>query len=310
MKKVIKIIIAVILCIILVAGIVIGGIFVSRMSLKNVELPENFQENLEKDAFENDSDIRVMSSNLLVHFNSWGGKPVKPRAKIYVNMLEEYKPDVIGIQECSDAWYSALVKNLPDGYKMLNPFKLSITCSMTGMIYNEETLDLIDYGYFTYTEKDNPRLRIVNWGVFKDKETGKTFAATNTHFSLIVGGREEETEAVMKSQVSEISAFIDKLNKEYNCPVIAVGDYNTMENRPETKPSDVPQIYESLCEEFNDAKYIAEKTVTGPEVDFDFPSYDHIFICGDVEVETFALLAYDYMTPASDHYPIFADINI
>lgn len=35
-----------------------------------------------------------------------------------------------------------------------------------------------------------------------------------------------------------------------------------------------------------------------------------IFIKGNAETETFALLSYGYLSNMSDHYPIFADINI
>ena len=59
-----------------------------------------------------------MSSNLLVHYKSWGGKPVKPRGDRYTKMIEAYKPDVIGVQEMSEEWFAVLCRHLPKNYKI------------------------------------------------------------------------------------------------------------------------------------------------------------------------------------------------
>lgn len=55
-----------------------------------------------------------MSSNLLVQYKSWGGKPAKPRAPKYIKQIKNHKPDIVGIHEMSGEWYSTINNNLPD----------------------------------------------------------------------------------------------------------------------------------------------------------------------------------------------------
>lgn len=310
MNKWVKRILIALLCLILVILIVFGIVFLVRGNLKGQEMPEGVKEKIVQDAFDNEEDVRIMSSNLLVHYKSWGGTPAKPRAVLYKSLVEEYKPDVIGLQEMSDSWYCILMNNLPKGYKMIKPFSTGAFVRMTAMVYNSNTLDLIDSGDFAYEECENPRLRRVVWAVFKEKESGKTFAVTNTHFSLLFKDKEEEFTDVMRSQSKELSNFIYELNSKYNCPVFAVGDYNTMEDLPEAKPVDIPEIYKFLASQFADTKPEAETKLSGDKVNYEYPAWDHIFRYGDAETKTFCLLSHDYFSEISDHYSIFADIEL
>lgn len=310
MKKKIKIVLSVILCLALLIVCVPTGIYLVRGNYSSAQLPSGFEEELEAKAFDNSADVRIMSSNLLVNYKSWGGTPAKPRAKQFVKMTEAYAPDVIGMQEMSDGWYCLLRNNLPKNYKMLFPLTTGAFVRMTALVYNSDTLKLIDSGNFKYENGDNPRLRRVVWGVFEVKETGKTFAVTTTHFDLLRDGREEELTKVMRSQRDELSAEINRLAEKYNCSVFATGDFNSMEDTPQTNPIDIPEIYNSLADEFTDAKFACENKVCGDMQTWDYPSYDHIFVCGNASVNTFALLSYNCFADMSDHFPIFADICI
>lgn len=310
MKKTIKIVLCVFVIICVIIATVLSVVYFSRGSLKNTVIPDEFSQGLAEKSFENTADIRIMSSNLLVHYDSWGGKPAKPRAKQFIKLVEAYKPDVIGVQELCDSWYCCVKHNLPDGYKMLYPFSTGAFVRMTAMIYNSNTLNLVESGNFAYEQGDNPRLRRVVWAVFEIKKTGEQFAVTNTHLDLLREGREEELTLVMKSQALELSECIENLSQNYDCPVVSVGDFNTMEDTPYTNPIDIPDIYNTLAGKYTDAKFSSKKQVFGNAQEWDYPSYDHIFINGGANAEVFALLSYDYLTDMSDHYPIFADISI
>lgn len=310
MKNKKKIILSVVGCFAVLVSCVPTAVYFMRGNYSSVNLPDGFEDELVSYAFENNADVRIMSSNLLVHYDSWGGLPAKPRAKKYVQLIKTYMPDVVGIQEMCDSWYCLLRNNLPKNYKMLNPVSNGVFVRMTAMIYNSDTLKLIDSGNFKYSQGDNPRLRRVVWGVFEVKSSGKRFAVTNTHFDLLRDGREEELTAVMKSQAEELGAKIDEINKTYSCPVFSAGDYNTMENTPETRPIDIPEIYDYLASRFTDAKFNCAGEICGDMQNWDELSYDHIFIKGDASADTFALLSYNCLSDMSDHYPIFADMKI
>ena len=303
----IKIFLSIIACLCLIAAVVPYSVYTARGNIGNISLPSDFESRLKSDAFENTADVRIMSSNLLVHYESWGGLPAKPRAAKYIEMLKTYAPDVIGIQELCDSWYCCVKNNLPDGYKMLYPFSTGAFVRMTAMVYNSNTLDLIEQGNFAYEQKDNPRLRRVVWAVFEVKATGKQFAVTNTHFDLLRDGREAELTEVMKSQTDELLKCVDEIAEKYDCPVFSVGDFNTMEDTEYTKPIDIPEIYNSLADRLCDTKFSSENQICGTEQVWNYPSYDHIFLKGNAKVSSFCLMSYDYLTDMSDHYPVFAD---
>lgn len=308
MKRKFKILFSVIVCFCLLVTIIPYTVYSVRGRLDHDDLPENFEQNILSQAFENAADVRIMSSNLLVHYKSWGGLPAKPRANRFIGMLNAYKPDVIGVQELSDEWYCCIKNNLPEGYKMLYPVSTGTFVRMTAMLYNADVLDLIDSGNFAYEINDNPRLRRVVWAVFEVKATGKQFAVTNTHFDLLREGREDELTQVMNSQASELLSCVDNLSDEYNCPVFSIGDFNTMEDTAQTRPIDIPEIYNKLSQKLTDTKFVSENRIYGSEQNWDYPSYDHIFSNGNADVKAFCIMSYDYLTDMSDHYPIFADI--
>lgn len=161
MKKKTKMILSIILSFCLIVSLVPTAIYFIRGNYSSAALPDGFENSVSFDAFENTADARIMSTNLLVRYASWGGLPAKPRARQYIELLKAYSPDVVGIQEMCDSWYCLLKNNLPDNYKMLFPFSDGVFVRMTSMIYNSDTLTLIDSGNFKYSQGDNPRLRRV-----------------------------------------------------------------------------------------------------------------------------------------------------
>ncbi|MDE5670990.1 MAG: hypothetical protein K2I14_05975 [Eubacterium sp.] len=291
------------------AVIALAYVYNDKGNISEVQLPQNFESSLYDDAFENTGEIRIMSSNLLVDYKSWGGTPAKPRAMKYLALLDAYKPDVIGVQEFCENWYCAVNHNLPDGYKLVNPLATGLFFRMTAMIYNSDTLKLIESSSFSY-EMGDPRLRRVVWAVFEDKETGKRFAVTNTHLDLLREGQYEELTNVMRSQRDELLNCIEELSKRFDCPVFSAGDYNTAEDTPYTKEADIPEIYNSLAEKLVDTKFAGKNQVCGPERGWNSMSYDHIFMKGNAEINSFCLMSYDYLTDMSDHYTIFADVTL
>ncbi len=284
-------------------------IYEDKGNISEINLPKSFEIEMADDAFENAGEIRIMSSNLLVDYKSWGGLPAKPRAKKYIALLDAYKPDVIGVQEFCENWFCAVNYNLPDGYKIINPLTTGMLFRMSAMIYNSDTLKLIKSDSFSY-EMGDPRLRRVVWAVFEDRATGKRFAVTNTHLDLLRDGQEEELANVMRSQRDELLNCIDEITESFDCPVFAVGDYNTAEDTYSTREVDIPEIYNSLAKKLIDTKFVSKNQVCGSEREWLFPSYDHIFMKGNAEINSFCLMSYDYLTDMSDHYMIFADISL
>lgn len=311
MKKFLKIAIGAVASLLVIGIVGAMSFYFVRGNIKKIELPADFSKGIAVADASRDAttDARIMSANLLVHYESWGGTPAKPRAKMFWSMIDKYKPDVVGLQEVSDEWFSCLQQNKGD-YRIISPLDTGIKIKMTALMYNSATVELVEQGKLTYSQGDNPRLRRVVWGLFKNKSDGKRYIATSTHFDLVREGKEDAQLAIMESQADELFKLVSELSQKYDCPVFATGDYNAMENGNQNGVFDAPSIYEKLAGQLKDTKYIAEKQSCGDAFPLETAVYDHIFLKGNATVNQYKLLSESYMLPVSDHFFIFSDVLI
>ncbi len=298
--------------IIAAAIVTVPTVFAVRGSISGEPVTQEFTDGLAQQdaALAGDATTRIMSSNLLVHYASWGGEPVKPRAKMYVSVIEKYKPDVVGLQEICGSWFACLYHNLPDGYKFIDPLTTGLFVHMTSMIYNANTLNLLESDQIVYSKGDNPRLRRVVWALFERKDNGQKFIVTSTHLDLIRENQEQEELDVMTAQADELIALVNDLGSKYNCPVFSTGDFNAKEDGRQNGTYDAPEIYTKLSGALTDTKTIAEQKKAGADYSIDEPTYDHIFLHGEAAIRQFQILSQPYLTPMSDHYSIFIDASL
>lgn len=311
MKRVMKMV-AIILCVIIVLGIsgTVLGTHI-RGGIDKYSLPDGFDQAMQQvDSTKQDDEVRIMTSNLLVHYKSWGGTDARPRAKMFFETVHTYQPDVIGVQEVSDQWYDCLMRN-KGNYEMLYPVSTGALMRMTALMYNADTLNLIDKGQMKYDEGNDARLRRAVWGIFESKETGKQFAVISTHFDCIRENEEEIMLSYMKTQVKQINEISDNIKEEYGVPVFCVGDFNTMNQGEGVNPiMDAPEIYEELCLTLTDTRLVAQEKANGDALDADAPTWDHIFLNGEAQINRYAIVSPQALSEMSDHYPIFADVKI
>lgn len=316
MKKKVKTALLILLCFAVVAAAGGFSVYMIRGDLSGQTLPQDTAADLKAAdaALTQGAEVRILSSNLLVHYKSWGGTPAKPRAKMFAAVVDTYRPDVIGIQEMCDAWYCLLRRNLPDGYKMLYPLSSGVFVRMTALVYNADTLTLLEQGQHIYTQATNPRLRRAVWGLFEVKATGRRFVAVTTHLDLLHEGAEKAELPVMQSEAQELVQLLQTLAEDYSCPVFATGDFNAKEPSAKTKDVDAPSVYTYLSEQLQDVKYAAKSSVCGSGADLSHPTYDHIFLCentpGSAEILKYGYLSDKSLQAMSDHYPIFADVRL
>ncbi len=285
------------------------GIISIRGDYDEYIIPNGFEESINQaDTFRSDDTYaRIMSSNLLANYESWGGTDAHKRAKMFSYILDAYKPDVVAVQEMSDQWYCCLTKNR-GSYRLVYPISSGAMFHMTGLLYNSDTVTLLDYGRMEYTQGDNKKLRRVVWGFFEDNETKKQYVVTSTHFDLVREGKEKEELSVMNTQASEQLDIALELEKRFDCPVISAGDFNAMDDGGYDNQYFAPTVYNTIAETLTDTKYIAETKTDGDARDVDKPTFDHIFLKGDATVNRYSIISDSVMSQMSDHYPIFADI--
>lgn len=284
-----------------------------RTDLSGQSLSSEFTKGIEQSGgFEltDGADIRIMSANILVRYKGWGGTPVKSRALMFAEVLNKYKPDVAAIQEACSDWHKCIEKTVGDTYEFVQPRFNLFRTSLTTMIYNKNTLNLVDSGRVKYSQGDGPQHRAITWAVFETKEDGKRFAAISTHFDLLRLKDTEKEYDIIFSQAEELFAFIDELSKKYDCPVFSAGDYNACETQGDIGEAAGVLIYEKVAEKLSDVKYMTENRIYGSEIGEKDPCWDHIFLSGNAEIKAFRILSDSYLSPLSDHYPIYADISL
>lgn len=269
-----------------------------------VVFPDNVNELIgaENSELAESSNVRIMSANVLVHIKGWGGTPVLPRAQVFSQMLNHYLPDVVALQEFCRDWYRLLPPLIEENYQLVDTKKSDYTT----MIYNKNTLNMIDSGVLRYSKESNKNCRFVVWAVFEKKDTGERFSVTSTHWDF---GMEDKKVEMRNTQIAELNDLVKKLNSQYNAPVFACGDFNCFENDKNNGADSYQKFVE--VSGTKDAKFIDGITLNiGKATTFEEESWDHIFVTNNTEIKSFTILAEDYSKEFSDHYPIFVDAKI
>lgn len=255
-----------------------------------------------------DADIRVMSFNILSE--EWTAEAVmEPRILGVIGTIYFYMPDVIGIQEVSTKWYGVLRSYLGDDYEFINSdLRGTKDNNYTALAYNKKTVKLLKSDLYTYSVYNSWRLRVVNFGLFELKSTGKQFGVTNTHFNANHNNRDHTPERT--TQATEFVAKIKEYQTKYKCPIIMTGDFNS---KDETVPYGVIVKDGTIKEAKFTAKVKGKICLTyhglGSSPASGTSSIDHIFHTTDITPMYYTTLVDSVLDITSDHNPIFADFK-
>ncbi len=247
-------------------------------------------------------------------------------------LLEGEKIDIAGLQEVSPSWYSNITQQLPSQYSALRQASNNDTdtIGLPVIIYDNTKYELLESGYY-YLAPDGPAdpvlgwdaglCRMLNWGVFREKETGVIFFFNATHYDHAGTQAREESAKLTIKKTSEI---VEKIKETYGIrevPVLLTGDFNNRDTAPAIK---------TLKTYFADAKFSATGETTG----VDLSTYFGFYYCADqanlktgkvidfifhtpetVAVDTFKLIPTNtnlcpYGAFISDHCAIVANVTI
>ena len=270
-----------------------------------------FNEQIKKDNLilkKSENEVRIMTLNLLAHYKSWGGKPVEERSDIFFSIRDGYSPDVLGLQEMCSDWYNEINKQ-KSNYKFISPLKTAFPQKMTAILYNSDTIELIDSGSITFSDCWNFKSRRAVWGVFRHKTINKIFTVVNTHLSFLEE-LEEENFFTQTCQVNELYSVTQFLELQYPYPIFVIGDFNTKRRVSYQKSVINSGSYGILNSLYTDSEDVAKNKFCGENFNFNNTLIDHIFIKGDVIVKNLSLLSQNCFSSLSDHYPLFADIKL
>lgn len=255
------------------------------------------------------ADIRVMSYNIL--HPDWNDRiPIKGRDQNFLNIMQYYMPDVVGLQEAGAKWQRFWTPHLIDTGIYAAACRQShaegFSFSTTTFLYNPKTVKLIDE--YILDIIPNHVTRVVAVAVFETIADGTRFAVTNIHPAPSNAPEEyaQHFEKIFEFTLAEQAKYAD-------IPVIMVGDYNTDE---------AFEMYQTIMTTLNvkDAKFEADvlvrdhatyvgwmDEVLNPDRDY---CVDHIFVDDKVDVKLFNVVVDLDAKNTADHLPVYADIDL
>ena len=247
--------------------------------------------------------MRVMSFNVLCR--DWA-----PRVQPVTDVIRAYAPDVFGLQEAHADWMDAVCAAFPDyAYVGVGRNDGKREGEFSPVFYRKDRFSLLDSGSFWLSETpdvpgkgwDAACIRICSWAKLEDKTNGKSFAAMNTHLDHRGPVAAENGMALILSRAAQFGEL----------PVLLTGDFNSF---PDSAP-----YRRAISSGFSDARDIApvrDDLYTfhnfGDPNDNAFQKIiDYIFVKNCKSVESFRVVTDrpDGFLP-SDHYPVFAAVNI
>lgn len=301
MKKIIKTVLISLLCLVLAAVIVlVGNTFLFYPYYNDNKQAVEIQ-------VENNGQIKMMSYNLrCISPTDWGKKAWFYRANLVIDDIENEKPGIIGFQESTKWHYKYLVDTLK-GYDSVIEYRdEAFNSEGCPIFYNTSLYELVDKGSFWLSE--TPEVMSKSWGaqynrvcsyvILTDKTSGEDFVVFNTHLSHVSD----------EARINGIKVVLDKIAEFGSLPAVIMGDFNALEGSV---------TYNSVTENFLDAKKVAEKTSDShtyqnwgnPEK---FQRIDYFM----VSKTGFKINSYDVLSGvhdgvySSDHCPIVLEVEI
>ena len=106
---------------------------------------------------------------------------VQGRYQLVRDIIFDYQPDVVGLQEVESDWHSKINASICNNsdYKFACKYNNNSSVNMTTFIYNSKTLKLLkEYVVDLDTNSD---IRVLSVAVFERISDGYIFVVTNTH---------------------------------------------------------------------------------------------------------------------------------
>ncbi len=262
-------------------------------------------------------DIRVMTFNIRYNNAGDGINTWQNRKELVADMIRFHQADVVGLQEALYGQIEDLVALLPEyDWIGVGRYDGKLEGEFSAIFYLKDRFEMLNNSTFWLSETpDVPGLgwdavcyRIVTWGEFQDKTSGKIFYHFNTHFDHKGETARKESAILLLNSVAVIAG---------DAAVIVTGDFNA-------HPDSVP--YQIITQGWDGKKLIDSQFIslyphhgpTGTFTGFDFAKLakpleliDYIFVNEKISVILHGTLSdtYDGKLP-SDHFPVLAEIKI
>lgn len=256
--------------------------------------------------------MNIISFNIRYNTPSDGVNAWPNRIEMVTGLLNYHEAEIFGLQEALLEQINDIHKELPD-YEWFGIGRDDgeKDGEFSPIFFEKAKFILLKNGTFWLSENcEKPGLgwdaacnRIVTWGKFQSKITGKQFIVFNTHFDHRGDEARKNSAFLIRDKIKEISG-----NQEL--PIILTGDFNLA---PDSKPIQLIKGF------MKDSREITKTAPYGPEGTFtsfkwDAPMktrIDYVFVQGAIDVLKYAVLtdAKDQRFP-SDHLPVFVKVQL
>ncbi len=261
--------------------------------------------------------LRVMAFNLRLNTPADSADAWPHRKDMAASVIGFHGADLVGVQEAQQGMIEDLTERLP-GFEWFGEPRASGDAAdeYSAIFYRTERLRLLDHGTFWLSETPDEKAsvgwdaalpRIVTWGRFEDRATGRTFFHFNTHFDHRGETAREESAHLLRRRIMEIAE---------GAPAVVTGDFNAT-------PDEAP--YRALVSEtgegpaLRDAIETSEHGHHGPRSTWNgFEEIepgrriDFVFTAGGVRVLRHGILTDTFKEGRfpSDHLPVLAEVVI
>lgn len=204
-------------------------------------MKEQHLEYCERVYFSSTEDINVLSYNILARDDE--GVKVADRFPLFLKTVNNYNPDLIGLQEVNHIWVPYLRNQMPSYYSCVeglstkgNTYENNATNTvwdlMNPIYYRNDKFELLASGSAFLTpdgkkgtqQWDSVNMkRTMTWVSLKNKDTGEVVNYVNTH--LVLSGKQARVE-----QVKLLYSKANELKVKYGGGIVVTGDHNFYEN--------------------------------------------------------------------------------
>lgn len=281
------------------------------------------------------ANIRIMSNNVWYYDTNneeWAkigaDCSAENRTPKILKAYKETLPDILGLQECSHLMSSLLVK----GFEEFDKTYEYIFGNDTPIFFNRDKFFVEETASFVYDENipnlegsfNNNRTKSYCIAVLKEKQSGKGLVFATTHLWWMSEEKSTEDYYPFSNQARtyQLNLLLDKVDEfinKYNYPAVVVGDLNT-KYATETLQAALKRGYlhshdiaTGQVDETAGLHYCYPDGFDTKPYDQDFSySIDHILVknAGESFVKNFLRYCPDYYMSASDHFPVYIDVEL
>lgn len=256
--------------------------------------------------------MNIASFNIRMNTPKDGINAWPNRIEMVTGLLKFHDVEIFGLQEAFYGQINDIQKQLPN-YEWLGVGRDDgeKDGEFSPIFFDKSKFILLNSSTFWLSENcEKPGLgwdaacnRVVTWGKFQSKVTGKQFIVFNTHFDHRGDEARKNSAFLIRDKIKEISG-------DQGLPIILTGDFNLT---PDSEPIGLIKGF------MKDSREITKTAPYGPVGTFtsfkwDAPMktrIDYVFVQGGVDVLKYAVLtdAKDQRFP-SDHLPVFVKVQL